>query len=65
MEIKVGKFTICSDPMNLWINEDVKRMNHATGEKTEVTVKVAGYCQTFEEFRKSFIQKKINTSAVS
>lgn len=53
MNIKVGNFTLRSDPYNLWITETIK-----SKDGKEYEAKVAGYSPTFQGLLNSFIKKK-------
>lgn len=57
MNIKVGSFTLRSDPYNLWITETVK-----SKDGKEYEAKVAGYSTTFQSLLNSFIKKEIRKS---
>lgn len=57
MNIKVGNFTLRSDPYNLWITETKK-----SKDGKEYEAKVAGYSPTFQGLLTSFIKKEIRKS---
>lgn len=57
MDIKVGNFTLKSDPHNLWVTETV-----TSEDGKEYDVKVAGYSPTFQGLLNSFIKKEIRKS---
>lgn len=57
MNIKVGNFTLRSDPYNLWITETIK-----SKDGKEYEAKVAGYSPTFQGLLNSFIKKEIRKS---
>lgn len=52
MKIDCGKYVLCSDPMNIWIEKKTKRG----------TVKVAGYDSTLNLVLKDLVKKRIRGS---
>lgn len=61
MKIKVGRFTLCSDSMSLWINEEyeIAKGKHA-GETEER--RVAGYSTSLKNLLRSFRDAKVGGS---
>lgn len=61
MRIKVGKYTLCSDPYSLWIEEEhIVKKGKNKGEVTNT--RVAGYSPTFETLISSFTANKVMDS---
>lgn len=54
MEIKIGEYYLCSDPMNLWIEKE-----YANKKGTMSRKKVAGYCGTYKQLLNSFARNLI------
>lgn len=61
MKIEIGKYTINSDSMNMWIDEK-KESKKKDGTIGTTTVKVAGYSRTTEELLESFMNYKTRDS---
>ena len=61
MKIKVGRFTLCSDSMSLWINEEheITKGKHK-GELEER--RVAGYSTSLKNLLRSFRDAKVGGS---
>lgn len=57
MEIKYGKYTVRSDSMNLWVEEE-----YTDRKGKPAARRVTGYARTFPELYQSFIGKKIRGS---
>lgn len=62
MEIRVGRFTLCSDQYGMWITETYtsKGKNGAQGKPQ--TKKVAGYSRTMAQLYSSFVGHKFRCS---
>ena len=61
MKIKVGKYTLYSDSMSFWVNEEyeIEKGKHA-GETEER--RVAGYSTSFKNLLRSFRDAKVGGS---
>lgn len=56
MEIKVGRYIICSDSCNLWVEESYQ------SKGKEQRRKVAGYCSNINDLCKSFFDGRLRGS---
>lgn len=61
MKIKMGKYTIKSDSMNIWIEEE-RESKRKDGTMGTTMVKVGGYCRTIDDTLKSFMHYKVRDS---
>lgn len=57
MEIKIGKYTLCSDQWSMWIEEEYSYEGKG-GKKKNGTRRVAGYCGDFRQLMRSYCQHK-------
>ena len=62
MEIRVGKFTLCSDQHALWIMESYESKGKGNKPGKPQTKKVAGYSRTLSQLYDSFIGHKFRCS---
>ena len=65
MEIKVGKYTLCSDQWSMWIEEEYSYKSEKgknKGKKVTDTRRVAGYSQNFPQLLKSFEEHRYRNS---
>lgn len=62
MKIKVGKFTLESDSLCMWISEDYEVINKDTGRKNKRQKKVGGYCTNYDKLLDSFCAHKHRAS---
>lgn len=62
MEIRVGKFTICSDQWSYWITEEYipKKPDGTLGKPTQR--KVAGYARSIDTLIQQFVEHKHRAS---
>ena len=65
MEIKVGRYTLCSDQWQMWIEEEYTykgKKGKNDGKMVTETRKVAGYSQNLWQLLKSFNENRYRNS---
>lgn len=62
MEIKIGKFTLCSDQHCFWIMEEYESKGKDGKPGRKQSRKVAGYKRTISQLYDSFIGHKFRSS---
>lgn len=62
MEIKIGRFTLCSDQHCFWIMESYESKGKDGKRGKTQSKKVAGYSRTMSQLYDSFIGHKFRTS---
>lgn len=61
MRIQIGKFTLCSDTWNYWLEEEFEGKDK-DGKKKVTKRRASGYCWTIDKMLEDYAKRKISGS---